>query len=214
MEAVILFAREPRLGRVKQRLARDLGETATLTAYRRMVERGLRLADRFTRSRPGCRLYVALEGHCDDPGSLAARAGALGARVERQVGGGLGRRMLACLQHAQRDGAARMLLMGCDCPSARAGDLRAALDTLIDHDLVLAPTVDGGYWLIGVREPEPSLFRAMPWGEDTVAARTLSVVQGLGWRSLCLPLREDIDDIGAWRRWQSERAQRGLAERP
>ncbi|MEZ5650556.1 MAG: TIGR04282 family arsenosugar biosynthesis glycosyltransferase [Burkholderiaceae bacterium] len=211
-EAIIVFAREPRLGEVKRRLAAGIGEHAALFAYRRMSERCLRLAARVARERPACRLQVSIEGRGVGGDTLEARARALGALVSRQTPGSLGARMLASIREAVARGARRAILLGCDCPSMRMADLRAALDSLVDHDWVLAPTRDGGYWLIGLREPHARLFHRLPWGQATVAELTRARARALALRGLELPLREDIDDEAAWRRWLDHRASSGLPE--
>jgi uncharacterized protein len=125
--SVIVFAREPRAGRVKTRLIPLLGEAGAARLHARLVKHAL----------------------------VTAHAARLG-RVElwttrRQRGADLGARML----HAFRQGlrrAERVILVGSDCPALRARDLRRAARWLAGGtDAVLAPAEDGGYALIALR---------------------------------------------------------------
>jgi hypothetical protein len=62
-----------------------------------------------------------------------------------------------------------------------------------DVDVVLGPTEDGGYYLIGMRVPAPALFESMPWSTPAVLGRTLERAQRLGLRVACLPTWFDVD---------------------
>lgn len=211
-EALILFAREPRLGGVKRRLAKELGEPAALRIHRRMMLRALRLAAAAARHRPACRLWVAFdapEGSSDD---LRRAARDHGARAFEQPAGSLGERMRASMSVAAETGARRIVLFGCDCPAMRPSDLVFSLDALTDHPFVLGPVRDGGYWLIGMREVRAQVFSSVPWGTAEVASGTRARAALLGWTTLSLPVREDVDRPEDWRRWIAARAARGLAE--
>ena len=211
-EALIVFAREPRLGEVKQRLAAGIGEVGALQAYRRLALRTLRLAATIARERRGCRLFAELEGASTACDSLAESARRLGARVHRQSGVDLGARMLAGFRRAERHGAARVVLLGCDCAGMRPADLRLALDALRDHDWILGPTLDGGYWLIGMTRPLPGLFRGMGWGGSGVAEDTRERARRLRLRGLDLPVREDIDHARELETWLRSRRDAAMPE--
>ena len=68
-----------------------------------------------------------------------------------------------------------MVLIGTDCPELDDRLVQAALDRLGENDLVLGPASDGGYYLIGLRSPAPSLFDGIPWGSGEVLLATLRV---------------------------------------
>ncbi len=76
-------------------------------------------------------------------------------------------------------------------PPTEAAFIREWLDGLGAYDVVLGPSVDGGYYLIGLIEPQPALFRAIPWGTAAVLAQTRARIAGCGLR-LLKPLR-DVD---------------------
>jgi glycosyltransferase A (GT-A) superfamily protein (DUF2064 family) len=89
-------------------------------------------------------------------------------------------------------GGENVLLIGTDCPSLDAGRLRAAARALESHHAVLHPAADGGYALLGLGRFDPSIFAAMPWSTDRVAAETVGRIEALGWS---LDLRETLRDV-------------------
>ena len=156
---VIVFARAPRLGTVKRRLARDIGDRAALHFHRHTLTallRGLKACRRFdvvlaiTPDRAPCRLGVAVtripQGH-----------------------GTLGRRMDRALRRYRR-----VALMGCDIPDAGVADVQAAFRGLGTADAVFGPATDGGYWLIALGPRRPSdLFGASRWSTEHALDDTL-----------------------------------------
>jgi hypothetical protein len=110
-----------------------------------------------------------------------------------QSDGDLGRRLLAAFTAARDAGIGRAVMVGTDCPELQAAHLEQALQALGDHDLVLGPAADGGYYLIGARRPCPGLFRDMPWSTDRVLALTLARARDAGLRVRLLDLLRDLD---------------------
>lgn len=96
-----------------------------------------------------------------------------------------------------RGGPARTpsLLVGTDTPTLPTAYLQRACDALQRGaaDVVLGPSEDGGYYLIGLRRPVPELFTGMPWSSSTVAAETLARIRRLGLRLALLPGWFDVD---------------------
>lgn len=130
-----------------------------------------------------------------DPRSgLSAQAARLGLTVQAQRGPDLGARMHNALSDALH-GVGRAVLIGTDCPELDAAYLDAAFDALDGHDAVLGPAADGGYVLIGLRRPAPTLFTRIAWGTGTVLAETRAGLRaaGLSWREL--PTLRDLDEI-------------------
>lgn len=110
--------------------------------------------------------------------------------VKRQPDGDLGARMLTACEAV--DGPA--LVIGTDCPTLAPAHLRAAADALRGgNDVVIIPAEDGGYVLIGMRKPQPTLFGAMPWGTDSVMTETRGRIAAANLRCRELPMLSDID---------------------
>ena len=193
---LLVFARVPALGRVKSRLAAGVGQPAALAVYRELlaitntaiVEAGVPatvwLADTATA------MPTAAETH-----EWAAHA----ARCQPE--GDLGARMTTAFATAFAAGAGRVAIIGTDCPGLRASHLHQAFAALETADVVLGPATDGGYYLLGLRQPQPELFQHKTWSTDSVLADTVADARRLGLRVALLPELRDVDDaedLAAW----------------
>lgn len=216
-ERVILFTRFPEAGRAKSRLVPHMGEEAAADLQRAMTEHVLvtmrRLAlNRQTiwgpvQRRPGRFLLPR-------PHQTTLQVRVTGRRavdfrrwlgedldVVDQGEGTLGPRMDRAFRASWRRGAARTLVVGADCPSNSEHVMDEALEALSDHDLVLGPAVDGGYYQIGMGRPIPELFEDVPWGSGRVLERTLEVARRLHLRVHLTESLSDVDrveDLDAW----------------
>jgi rSAM/selenodomain-associated transferase 1 len=182
-----VFAREPVAGRVKTRLVPALGADGAVAVYRVLLQRTLNAACAAAVDRG----ELWLDRPAADPRALARLAGCeLAARV--QPDGDLGARMLAAIAGGLRL-SARVVLIGSDCPELTAGYIERAFAALDRHDVVLGPTHDGGYILVGMKRPHPVLFTDMAWSTPDVLATTRERLRGadLSWHEL--PARADID---------------------
>jgi hypothetical protein len=112
-----------------------------------------------------------------------------------QRGEDLGARQGAVVAQTIGLGLTAALLIGTDAPTLPRECLDEAVDLVMAPgvDLVLGPTEDGGYYLIGLRRPCPALFEDMPWSSSAVLARTLDRGRRLGLRVACLPRWYDVD---------------------
>lgn len=186
--ALLVFAKAPRPGAVKTRLARDWGAEAAADAYRR-------LGRQVVRQLAGAQARATI---CFDPPGAEAEVRAwLGddgpADFVPQGGGDLGARMARTAEAAFARGAPGVVVVGTDAPAVDAGTVRRALDALRTADVVLGPSADGGYYLIALGSPRPALFRDMPWSTELVFRETMSRCAALGLRVTCLPVESDID---------------------
>ncbi len=194
---VVIFARAPRLGRVKSRLAAGIGAAATLRFYRRTCASLLRRLGRDRR----WRVHLALTPDRDAASPRPWRVPDMAYR--RQGPGDLGQRMVRALHRRGGD----TLVIGSDIPEIGPGHIAAAFRALGTHDLVFGPARDGGYWLVGIaaRQHLPlTLFRRVRWSSEHALADTLA---GLP-KHLAVAFvetLEDVDDAEAYRRWLSRR---------
>ena len=95
--------------------------------------------------------------------------------------------------HATLSGVGGTLLIGTDCPALTPALLREAAAALREHDATLIPAEDGGYVLIGLRQPEPIVFADIAWSTPAVAAQTRERFAALGWRWQELAPLWDVD---------------------
>ncbi|WP_428486464.1 TIGR04282 family arsenosugar biosynthesis glycosyltransferase [Rhodopila sp.] len=158
-DTVVVFARAPRLGMVKRRLAKDIGARAALRFH-------VATLTALLRDLLACRRFDVVLAVTPDHARFR-----LPVRVRRidQGHGDLGCRMSRALRRYRR-----VALMGCDIPDAGAADVRAAFRRLGSADAVFGPAVDGGYWLIALGPRRPAdLFGASRWSTEHALGDTL-----------------------------------------
>ncbi len=187
---LVVFMRAPRLGRVKRRLARDIGAVAAWRFHRIAAARLLRrLAGPGRSGRPGgwrCWLAVTPDRDVEAVGRWAGRPWQALAQGPGDLGQRMGRVMTALPPGP-------VVIVGADIPDLTAAHVAAAFRRLGDHDWVIGPAEDGGYWLIGARR-RPHLrlpFEGVRWGGAHALADTLA---GLGQASVAkLEILRDVD---------------------
>lgn len=118
-----------------------------------------------------------------------------GLRLLDQVGDDLGARMHRTFQDMFGQGYHQVVIVGTDVPTLPGSTFVAAFRSLKDHDLVLGPALDGGYYLIGLNRPAPDLFAGIPWSTDQVAALTRKKAEGLGLKTALLSPYRDLDRL-------------------
>ena len=197
---LIVMARWPAPGRCKRRLAQELGAAKAAQIQARLTVHTLAAA-REARQGHGLELVLAVEGL----GSRAARRWGQAHGADRTVlqgRGVLGLRMQRQFQRAAREGASQVVLIGSDLPQLEASDLSAAFTVLGQRRGVLGPALDGGYWLIGLRRPEPELLAGIDWGGALVLEQTVAAMARRGLEPELLSRRGDLDwarDLLPWR---------------
>jgi rSAM/selenodomain-associated transferase 2/rSAM/selenodomain-associated transferase 1 len=187
-DRLIIFGRYPEPGRTKTRLIPLLGAARAADFQRELTERTLSKDRLAARRRP-----VDLEG-CFDGGSFEKLRRWLGPGLvfSHQSPGNLGERMKTAFLNAFRQGAQHVVLHGTDIPDLTVGHLDDALDALNSHDLVLGPSMDGGYWLIGLEKPA-DLFDGMAWGTSSVFEKTVAAARAQGLSVHVLSPLTDMD---------------------
>jgi len=126
----------------------------------------------------------------------------------------LGERIHHAVATVLSRGFQRVITIGTDSPSMPAGFLDEAAEALGNHDVVLGPAEDGGYYLIGLKAAHEALFREIDWSTEKVLAQTLKNARRLGLRTHLLPTWFDVDDVTSLRRFcQSEFLPSELHER-
>lgn len=110
-----------------------------------------------------------------------------------QVDGDLGERMAAAAS-AGLIQAEQVLLIGTDCPDLTTDMLCQAAQSLSKHHAVMIPAFDGGYVLLGLRQPDTSIFQDIVWSTSSVAELTVQKIKTLGWSLAMLEPLADIDE--------------------
>jgi len=185
---LLLFVRLPEKGRVKTRLARTIGEETALALYRCLVADSLSLARRA--GFPTTVFFLPKARSREVPLELGKEFPCL-----PQKGHDLGERMCGAFRTAFSD-AREAVLMGSDIPDLPAPFLNEAFESLRQHEAVIGPALDGGYYLIGFSSGAflPAPFSGMEWGGPSVFRSTLNVLKGKGLRVHVLPPWRDVDE--------------------
>lgn len=184
---LVLFTRFPTAGACKTRLIPALGAAGAAELHRRLTERTVAVMK--TGKAP---VEVAYTG-----ADAAQFADWLGPEVRfvKQAEGDLTARLLACLDPAP------VIFFGADTPDLGTQHVEAAIAALDQHEVVIGPAEDGGYYLIGMRRPMPELLTDMPWSTDQVLPETLARLARAGIAPALLGTLADCDrpdDLARW----------------
>ncbi|MCG8364013.1 MAG: TIGR04282 family arsenosugar biosynthesis glycosyltransferase [Pseudanabaenales cyanobacterium] len=196
-DRLILFTRYPEPGRTKTRLIPHLGAEGAAALQRQMTEYMLTqvLA---TPSQFPISLEVRFVG-----GDVTCMRAWLGDELAYQLqgDGDLGDRLSRAFQQGFQAGMERIVIIGSDCPEVTSQQMIQAFNYLRRHDLVLGPAVDGGYYLIGLRQAQPALFKNIAWSTADVCQQTDAIAQQLGLSIAYLDRLSDVDrpeDLPIW----------------
>jgi uncharacterized protein len=183
-----VMAKAPRVGAVKTRLCPPLRAPEAAELARCFLLDAVERVRSVAGARP-IMAYAPIEAHAQ------FEEAAPGFTLIPQRGGDLGERQLHLVEEILGLGLQAALVIGTDSPTLPRECLDEAVSLVMapDVDVVLGPTEDGGYYLIGLRAPWPALFADIPWSTPAVLGRTLERAQRLGLRVACLPTWFDVD---------------------
>lgn len=185
-ELLIIFTKNPVLGKVKTRLGSAIGDEEALRVHKALVKETI---------------VKINQCHCDKVVYFSDRIDAdsifseYGFRQEVQTQGDLGKRMQHAFEKEFAKGYTSIVIIGTDCPELDDASISLAFKLLEDKDVVLGPADDGGYYLLGLTKLHQELFDGIPWSTSTVFQSTVDCVNRL---SLSLGLtakKQDIDTL-------------------
>ncbi len=183
--ALVIFVRNPISGKVKTRLAKDIGDERALEIYLQLLHHTLEI----TRSLSFRKfIYYADEVSDYDLWSVP------GYTKRIQNGNDLGERMLNSFKELFDQGFTRIILIGSDCLQLKTNTLEEAVTLLDSNTSVIGPSSDGGYYLLGLNKLFPDLFVNKPWSTDQVFAKTVDDFINNGISYALLEELSDIDD--------------------
>jgi uncharacterized protein len=200
LERLIVFTRYPQVGKAKTRLIPALGEAGAMALHRQMAEHTLAQVQKLQVLRP---LEVEVRFTGGDRDQMQNWLGH-DLHYVLQGEGDLGERLVRSLQSAFTNGVESVVVIGTDCPDLSAALMAQALDALHNHDLVVGPARDGGYYLIGLRRLVPELFQGIAWSTAAVFQQTIAIAQTLNLQVTTLPTLADVDrpeDLLIWERF-------------
>ena len=181
-DLLIIFIRNPELGKVKTRLSSTIGNEAALKIYNFLLEHTRNITQHIkVEKRVYYSDHIDLQDLWHEP--------VFSKRV--QEGNDLGDRMYNAFQEGFNDGFTNIILIGSDLYDLMQSDLENAFKTFGENEMVIGPAKDGGYYLIGLKQHSQELFKNKKWGSSSVLKETLNDLNG---KSVSLlPERNDID---------------------
>jgi len=195
-QALAIFCKTPEKGSVKTRLAASVGDQKALEIYLDL----LNITDEETRPFSSSRhlfLTSALEDSVEKMQSTLQQQDLFTdpkTKFVIQQGEGLGQRMSRAFEKLFQYHQS-VVLIGCDLPELTSILITQAFEALQNNDLVLGPSCDGGYYLIGLNKETPDLFKEISWSTEKVLKQTLEKAERLSLKVQLLDRLRDIDTI-------------------
>ena len=182
---LILFVRDPVLGKVKTRLAVSIGDEQALRVYKLLLNHTRTITVGLN-----CTKYVyyadsVISVDLWDKGNFIKAV---------QSGNDLGERMLHAFQSAFDDGYKKVVIIGSDCFQLSTELIISAFDALNQYDAVIGPAEDGGYYLLGLTKLVPAIFKDKTWSTNSVCRDTIKDIESMNLSYKLLPILNDVDE--------------------
>lgn len=191
---LLIFTRNPQLGKCKTRLAATVGNETALDIYRFLLDHTVSITKNLNTAK---QVWYSEEIWEDDIWDASFY------NKKLQQGKHLGIRMANAFQEGFASGFERIIIIGSDMYDLSEKNLQDAFSTLKESDFVIGPAKDGGYYLLGMKTFKPNLFQHKDWGNDTVLRDTLKDLKNENHHILNVrndvDLYEDVKDIEVFR---------------
>lgn len=162
---LLIFTKNPELGKCKTRLASTLGDQKALTIYKQLLNHT-----------KGFTEHVDADKHVYYSTSIPENDiwQAPSFKKKLQIEGGLGRKMSAAFEDSFNQGYSKVVIIGSDCAEINQNDIDLAFEALENKDVVIGPAIDGGYYLLGMRNFLSFLFENKSWSTPYLIDETIS----------------------------------------
>lgn len=181
---LLIFVKNPEKGKVKTRLAKKIGDDKALVVYQRLLE----ITQKVTQSLD-CDRQVWYSDFIDREDRWEKKE----YEKRLQSGENLGIRMKMAFRQAFENGYKKAVIIGSDCAALTNQIIKQAFQVLDDSEVVIGPSKDGGYYLLGMSSFYPQLFENIKWSTPTVCAKTIAKVKRLDLSLQLMPKLNDID---------------------
>ncbi|MFA6055610.1 MAG: TIGR04282 family arsenosugar biosynthesis glycosyltransferase [Thermodesulfovibrionales bacterium] len=187
---ILIFVKFPEKGSVKTRLAKDLDQGFVQTLYGNFI---LDMLGTLAKVKWPIIIYF----HPPESGNAVSKWLGKNYTYAPQKGIDLGDRMKNAFRETFAKGFTKAVILGSDLPDLQNNILDMAFNALNVNDIVIGPSADGGYYLIGFRHNSflPEAFKGISWGTDTVLKDTLKIFREKNYRAHFLPELRDVDTI-------------------
>ncbi|HCV80984.1 MAG TPA: glycosyltransferase [Zunongwangia profunda] len=179
---LLIFTRNPEFGKVKTRLARDIGHQAALDIYKFLLAHTAKICTPLDTEKA---VYYSEEIPNNDLWNATVF------QKKKQIGEDLGERMQNAFAEGFNLGYSKIIIIGSDLYDIETKDLEQAFKVLNNHEIVIGPAEDGGYYLLGMKQLHPKLFKNKNWGTATVLQDTINELKKSNYK--LLEKRNDVD---------------------
>ena len=192
---LLIFIKNPQKGNVKTRLATDLGDEEALHIYQKLLDYTRRLTLEVTADRIlWYSRYIQLNDGWDESSFIK----------KKQRGETLGQRMKYAFAYVFEEDYKKAVIIGSDCGQLKPGHVEEAYQDLDSNDVVIGPSRDGGYYLLGMNRLLPGLFDEKPWSTDAVLQQTIDDCKEQGYS---VHLLDELNDVDTKADWQQVKGQ-------
>ena len=178
---LLIFTRNPELGKTKTRLAKAIGDEAALEIYKFLLDHTREVTQNLTCDKA---VYYSVKIRENDIWNASVY------QKHQQNGDDLGERMYNAFQDAFTNNYEKVLIVGSDLYDLKPHHINNAFEKLNSNDVVIGPAEDGGYYLLGMRKLHSNIFENKEWGTSSVRKDTLNDLQNVS-----VHLLETLNDI-------------------
>ena len=161
---LLIFTRNPELGKAKTRLAKTVGDETALEIYKFLLQKTRDISSKVNADKA---VYYSVKVRDNDIWEASLY------QKHQQKGENLGNRMQNAFTNGFNAGYEKVLIIGSDLYDLSSKNIDKAFDELENNDVVLGPAKDGGYYLLGMKKLHTSVFKNKNWGTETVREATL-----------------------------------------
>jgi len=189
----MIFIKNPEKGKVKTRLAKDVGDEKALKIYRQLLDLTRRATEKFEAEKwLWYSWYIEKNDNWDGDSY----------HKKNQAEGNLGEKMKFAFEQAFQQGFKKVVIIGSDCPEIEASLINQAYQALDQQDVVLGPANDGGYYLMGMRSYY-NFFEGINWSTEAVLDQTIEKIRQKNLSFALLKELTDLDNIQDLKKFDS-----------
>lgn len=195
-DALIIFTRNPLLGKVKTRLAKTIGDEKALAIYKDLLAH-----TKLTTQSLDCDLFVFYDKKIEENDIWSNEI----YHKSVQSGENLGEKMQNAFQNLFKSGYQKCIIIGSDLFDLKEQNILQALKLLEKNEVVIGPAEDGGYYLLGLKKIIPAIFQNKKWGTPSVFADTMKDLENIK-----VNFTEELNDIDTFEDLQNSRYYKSL----
>jgi rSAM/selenodomain-associated transferase 1 len=184
-KTLLIFAKNLIHGEVKTRLASTVGHDKAMTVYEQLIAHTIETTKHLPVDKT---VFYSKRIELEDAWDNKIY------EKNIQTGNDLGDKMKNAFATVFGNRNKKLVIIGTDCPDLNASVIMNAYVYLEDHDIVIGPASDGGYYLLGMKKLHPRLFEKIDWSTEKVLAQTLKICESSNLSTFLLPELSDIDD--------------------